>query len=411
MQANLTKKESLFRTMRITFVAKKLDMDGGGSNFSLDLMARSLSERGHDVSILTIDPTMNDLPPDPPFDVITPPNSRFGTRIGLLEQVYRALSERADETDLFHVFTPTFLPAAGLFRKRDGSTPVVGQLNTYTMFCANMDRMNGECHRNCNIRAKFAHQDASIAKRIAKIPFYTSRTYAEPQLSNALDGYFAVSPAAKRIYSEVGLPERRIAVVPDFYDPEFLTGFDQPQYGPKSSGLRVLYVGRVEPLKGLDNLIRALPRTEGVTAKIVGDGQSLPELRSLASELDVDSRVSFEGWMDHEELPLYYYNADVFIHPARLPEPFGRTLLESMQCGTPAIVSDIGGPPWVVGDAGMAFPVGDDARLAQRLNELQADSNALSGLHEGCLERIERFSPEDVIKTIDSKYNQLCECF
>ncbi|WP_394324576.1 glycosyltransferase [Haloquadratum walsbyi] len=230
--------------MKITYVVQKLNLDGGGSNFSLKLMAQMLSKEGHDVTVLTLDPSKNHYPDGLTFEVVSS-QTRFGTRIGGLEHAYRAMSEHAAGTDLFHVFSPMLLPAAGYFRKRNEETPVVGRLNTYTRFCVNLNRMDGECHRNCTARAKFAHQDASIGKRIAKIPFYASRTFIEPKLSGKLDEYFAISPAVKEIYSDVSLPADRVSVVPNFYDPTF--GSDEiPSHEiDPSTPLQLLYVARL----------------------------------------------------------------------------------------------------------------------------------------------------------------------
>lgn len=392
--------------MNVTYIVRKLDLSGGGSNFSLELMARLLSDKGHDVTVVTLDPSKNEYPDEIPFDVVGS-RSRFGTRMGVLEHAYRAMSEHAAGTDLFHVFSPMLLPAAGYFRKRNEGTPVVGRLNTYTMFCVNLDRMDGDCHRNCTVRAKFAHQDASIGKRIAKIPFYTSRTFIEPKLSGNLDAYFAISPAVKEIYSDVGLPADRISVVPNFYDPNCGPEEIPPSESVSDEPLQLLYAGRIEPIKGLDRLVDALAQTSEIELKVVGTGSALSDLRALAKSHGINSRVTFEGWVPHDELPPYYCDADLFVHPAMWPEPFGRTLLESMQMGTPALVSDIGGPPWVVGDAGLTFPRGDVDRLSEILLSIRREPDRLTELRGACADRLEQFEPHSVISSIEREYARL----
>jgi|AntDeeMinimDraft_6_1070357.scaffolds.fasta_scaffold06833_2 glycosyltransferase involved in cell wall biosynthesis len=394
--------------MKITYVAQKLDMDGGGSNFSLELMCRMLSKEGHDVTVLTLDPEDNNYPSDISFDVISS-KTRFGTRMGVLEQAYRTMSEHASETDLFHVFSPMLLPAAGYFRKKDETTPVVGRLNTYTMFCVNLDRMDGSCHRNCTVRSKFAHQDASLQKRIAKIPFYTTRTFIEPRLSGNLDRYFAISPAVKEIYASVGLPADRISVVPNFYDPTFGQG-EQPVQNPVSEGpLQLLYVGRIERIKGLDCLINAVAQTSNIELTVLGTGSAVSDLRELAQTKEIGDRVSFEGWTPHDELPSHYARADLFVHPARWPEPFGRTLLESMQMGTPALVADIGGPPWVVGDAGFTFPRENVERLSEILSNISDNPDRVVERQKSCAAELERYEPHRVVSSIEKEYNRLTD--
>jgi glycosyltransferase involved in cell wall biosynthesis len=392
--------------MRITYIAQKLNMDGGGSNFSLELMSRMLSKQGHNITVITLNPEKNNYPDDLPFNVVGS-KAKIGTRMGILENAHQVMSEYAADTDLFHIFSPKLLPAAGYFRNKNKAKPVVGRLNTYSMFCVNPNRMDGECHQNCTTRAKFAHQDASLSKRIAKIPFYLSKTFIEPELRRSLDAYFAISPAVKRIYSDVGLPAERISVVPNFYDPSF--GPDKISVNSTNADgpLRLLYVGRIEPIKGLDCLINALARTSRIKLTIVGTGSTISDLRDLAESRGIRDRVSFEGRIPHDKLAPYYDQADLFVHPASWAEPFGRTLLESMQLGTPALVSDTGGPPWIVGDAGLTFPHGDAERLSEILSRIRDNPSKLTELSKACANRLERFNPSSVVSSIEQKYIHL----
>jgi len=404
--------------MEITFVAQKLDINGGGSNQSLDLMARLLLKRGHEISILTIKPTLNNLPQDYPYRVLTPPEPKFGTRHGVLDQVYRGLLDQDETADLYHVFTPQLLPAAGYYRKRSDSIPVIGRLNTYSAFCVNMSKMDGKCHKSCNIRSKFAHQDASLLKRIGKLPFYASRTYIEPKFNAALDRYFAISPAAKKIYAAVGIPQDRIEVIPNFCDSDFGLE-DKPKAQNKemmsspscfdntSETTNLLYVGHLKHYKGVDLLLEAIREIPDCNGYVVGDGPAKDDLLSKVQNFELTDRVSFEGWVDHNELPSYYYEADIFAHPARLPEPFGRTILESLQCGTPTVVSDIGGPPWVAGDAGRTFPSEDAKRLAEILAELRDNPGRIEEMRKNCQPQVNRFRPENVVPKIENQYNKV----
>jgi len=391
--------------MNVTFVTQKLNLQGGGSNFSLELMARSLINRGNEVRILTLKPNLNNLPNKYQFNILEPPKQRFGTRLGRLERAYRAMKYYQNSTDLYHVFTPSLLAAAGLFRSHQTKTPVIGRLNNYTNFCVNSNLMDGECHRNCDIRSKFKHQDAGLPKRILKLPFYASRTYAEPQLSSKLDRYFAVSPAVKKIYTDIGFPPERIVVIPNFYDPNF--GLEHKTTKESTEQLDVLYVGRIKRSKGIDILLRALSQVSNVSAKIIGTGEALSELRSLSTELGLRERVVFTDRIEHEELPDHYMNADIFVHPGRWPEPLNRTLLESLQCGTPAIVSDIGGPPWAIGDAGMTFPSEDYVRLAEILDELKRNRSKIRRMASKCEAQLSRFSPDKVVDEIQREYEEI----
>ena len=116
----------------------------------------------------------------------------------------------------------------------------------------------------------------------------------------------------------------------------------------------LLYVGRVEPLKGLELLLRAaayLETCKGVRVLVVGGDperdQEIDRLRHLAQDLKLDDVFSFVGRVDQDDLPTYYNAADVCVFPSYY-ESFGLAALESMACGTPVVASRVGGLPTIV---------------------------------------------------------------
>ena len=111
----------------------------------------------------------------------------------------------------------------------------------------------------------------------------------------------------------------------------------------------VLYVGRIEPLKGVDILLQAFSLMENVNETrlmIVGGNvnqvSEMARLRLLSTELSIDHKVTFTGPVAHSELPDYYNATDVFALPSYY-ESFGLVALEAMACGKPVVASRVGG--------------------------------------------------------------------
>ena len=115
----------------------------------------------------------------------------------------------------------------------------------------------------------------------------------------------------------------------------------------------LLFVGRIEALKGPELLIQAAAHLDVGDLKVlvVGDDADgsgdLTRLRQMARELDVEKVVEFVGRVDQERLPWYYSSANVCVVPSYY-ESFGLAALESMACGTPVVASRVGGLPTIV---------------------------------------------------------------
>ncbi len=135
-------------------------------------------------------------------------------------------------------------------------------------------------------------------------------------------------------------------------------------YGMDDSIL--LYVGRIEPLKGIDRIIQAITRLKDhlyLTLVIVGgDDQIHPQMRRLAAlctELGVSDRVMFAGRVDQNSLPGYYAVADALV-VASLYESFGLVALEAMSCGIPVISTAVGGMKTIVRNGETGCLIADD---------------------------------------------------
>jgi D-inositol-3-phosphate glycosyltransferase len=146
----------------------------------------------------------------------------------------------------------------------------------------------------------------------------------------------------------------------------------------------LLFVGRVEPLKGIDALIQALAimRQNGVQvclAVIGGDPDLSPaalsdemmRLQAMREQYGLQDTVAFLGRKSQDTLPYYYSAAEAVVVPSYY-ESFGMVALEAMACGTPVVASQVGGLAFLVQDGitGYTVPVDEPQALARRLTDL-----------------------------------------
>jgi D-inositol-3-phosphate glycosyltransferase len=153
----------------------------------------------------------------------------------------------------------------------------------------------------------------------------------------------------------------------------------------------ILFVGRIEPLKGLDTLLEAmaiLQREKKIESRslclaiVGGDPDASPEqmtaemkrLQEMREKLQLDQLVTFLGKKDQDTLPYYYCASEAVVVPSHY-ESFGLVALEAMACGTPVVASETGGLVFLVrdGETGFHVPVGDAAALAAKIGMLIGD--------------------------------------
>ena len=184
------------------------------------------------------------------------------------------------------------------------------------------------------------------------------RQEVERELMASSQGVVAFSGHERDAMAQLyGADSRRIEVAPCGVDLSLFRPLGQRQARDRLglNGEKVfLYVGRLEPLKGLDLLLQTAAHLDAcpkVRVLVVGgdanDGRDIDRLRTRAKSLEVEDRVDFVGQVDQKDLPVYYNAADVCVVPSYY-ESFGLAALESMACGTPVVAARVGGLSSVV---------------------------------------------------------------
>jgi D-inositol-3-phosphate glycosyltransferase len=145
----------------------------------------------------------------------------------------------------------------------------------------------------------------------------------------------------------------------------------------------LLFVGRIQRLKGLEVLLRAFGRLTDLDARllIVGgqpgtshESREITRLHHLATRLGIAERTTFVGAVPHERLPLFYSAADATVMPSSY-ESFGLVAVESLACGTPVVATRVGGLSSIVhdGETGLLVPWRDADLFAERLRRVLED--------------------------------------
>lgn len=150
---------------------------------------------------------------------------------------------------------------------------------------------------------------------------------------------------------------------------------------------RLVYVGRIDPRKGIATAISALSRLSAATLDVVGDGDAehARELAQLAAQTGVTDRVRLLPGRPHEEVPGIYAGADAVIFPVEWDEPWGLVPLEAMAVGRPVVATGRGGSGEYLRDAQncVLFEAGDPASLAAAVDRIAADTSLRARLREG----------------------------
>ena len=245
------------------------------------------------------------------------------------------------------------------------------------------------------------------------------RQQVEEELIASADRIIAFSPherdAMARLY---GADSRRIQLAPCGVDLSTFRPLDREE-SRQRLGLNgdkvMLYVGRIESLKGVELLVHTaaqLDTCEPVRVLVVGDdnGQDgeADRLRRLAETLEVDDAFQFVGRVAQEELPVYYSAADVCVVPS-FYESFGLAALESMACGTPVVASRVGGLSTVVqhGSTGYLKSWRCPEAFANSLEMIISSKSLQDSMGRAARRRAEDLSWDKVAGQIAQVYREL----
>lgn len=228
------------------------------------------------------------------------------------------------------------------------------------------------------------HTLAFLKNRVSNEPEHRNRMLTERHLSHAADLIISSSSEEKRnLMGEYGVSAQKIKVIYPgvnhnlFYPSRAKTAFQETGFSEEDKIL--LYVGRVEPIKGLMTIIEAFAllnksRNPLLRLIVIGGGKKGSELsynpevkrvKAAVETFGLTEKIVFLGSKEQKALKDFYSAADVLIVPS-LYESFGLVVVEALACGTPVLVSKVGKMRTIVkeGRNGFSFAPGSPEVLA-----------------------------------------------
>ena len=208
------------------------------------------------------------------------------------------------------------------------------------------------------------------------------RVAGEMSVAQSADHIIASTSGEKQeLVSRYKVSADKITVIPCGINNELFRPVDK-QYARVTTGLGskkvILFVGRQDPLKGLDNILEAvslLDRRNDFQLAVIGDNsQYLDPIQTAPGaqpQAVVDSKIRFIGSVPHEDMYLYYNAADFCVIPSYY-ESFSLVAMESLACGTPVLATAVGVIPGLASTCGLCRIIEDNspAGLARHMEDM-----------------------------------------
>ena len=370
--------------MRITVISRTYDFKEGGGAVSSNLFVDEMNKK-HALTVVSFDGSSNNFFSKNGVKFIQRKTSKFYPPVTLMLSIRaaRIMKKLENQTDIFYISQADMVSSGGFYKLFSGKKKIIGMLNGYTPICPVF-----QCSLN-NKPCKFCtfHNNRFYCVKKFSRTFWERYIFASiyallfnlfnKHPSKRLDAYIALSEATKKVYSDFGFDKNKIIVIPNMVDVKFANKVKKIKKD-KSKNFRILYVGRIKPSKGVDILVKAFEKLEinNKELTIIGSGISVNELKKIISKSKNKNKINFKDYVNYDNLPKYYKNADVFVHPSIWPEPFGRTIIEAIAAQTPIIVSNIGAPPEIINGSGLTFKPGDIDDLKRKLEFIFSNEKA-----------------------------------
>ncbi len=383
------------KILQVTPFFKPLWESGGVARVAYDI-SHSLHENGHDVTVYTTNRSIypNDLP-----------TNRL-TAVDGMDVYYFENLRRYTRGTILPVM-PYRMPTVA--RREIGKFDVIHIHDHRTMLTVIASHYARKYGVPYVLQAHGALPQDTGSKRMKRL---FDRFLSERVILGAA-GVIALNETEAERYRALGVAEERIAIVPNGIDlaeyPDLpARGRFRAAWGIDDATKIVLYLGRLDPTKGIDLLIRSFAEVaredDNVILMLVGgDMGHNDEFRQRVRSLDLDDRVVFTGFVSKEDKMAAYTDADVFVTPSFTGFPV--TFLEACLCGTPIVTTGQGDLlGWLDNTVGFNTGYTPEA-LADAIGRLLADDALRARFGEQAKELVRtRYNWQSIVHEIEAFY-------
>jgi len=233
----------------------------------------------------------------------------------------------------------------------------------------------------------------------------TNRSFLKGLIVRSPNKVTAISSALKEIATKLGRDD--VTVIPNGIDASAINE-SRLRHG-KVAG-RILFVGRLEPQKGVDTLLQAFAKLQtDATLRIVGDGSQRAQLEKLTKELGIADRVTFVGYIPAPQVYDEYAQAELFCGLSR-SEALGNVFLEAQAAGCATIGTNVHGIPDILvhGKAGWLVQPDNIEEAVEALNAFLRDEDGIrTRFSQVNLEHVKQFDWQNIAEQYSDQYNYL----
>jgi glycosyltransferase involved in cell wall biosynthesis len=381
--------------------------EGGGDTIYINQLVSLFPQYGVDADLISIEKSGKT------FSIrITTGGERSATNFSSLEEFnsFLELFCKNRAIDLIHIHT-LYFPEITRFTLK--IRPVVKSPHSTDLVCPGTYKFFSTTENTCHIPfgphcIVHAYTRRCCSRLPAKLYALYRNVWSELNVfASKYKSIVVMSDFIKNECVIAGADSENVQVIPYFTLPIN----QQTNVAQKK---KLLYCGRLSQIKGVHTMIEALKplfqKYEDLTLDIIGDGPFKDRLTKLVTELKLDDKVCFHGWLGRKEVAQALDNSYLVLFPSIYPEAFGISGIEAMMHGKPVVGFDVGGvSTWLKdGVTGYLVPKKDINQMRRRVEELMNDENLAKRMGSAGREMALRdFSPDVHISKLKKVYQSV----